>query len=153
MTEDQFNALMNPQTVADTDFVFDREYSIKSTVMQQAVGILETSENGRYSSITFEDDENNPSSLNGKTISLTAVQQLDEDGYTQAMNDYEYNKELYEKSIADINAQTEQIQKKDQQLELRLEQLDTEQNAISTEMESVQKVIEDNVENTFKVFA
>ena len=45
------------------------------------------------------------------------------------------------------------IQKKDQQLELRLEQLDTEQNAIKTEMEAVQKVIEDNIEYTFKIFA
>ena len=153
MTADQFEALMDPETEADTDFVFDREYAIKSTVMQQAIGILETSDNGRYSSITFDDSEDNPSSLKGKTISLTAVQELDEDGYNEAMNDYEYNKELYEKSIADINAQSEQVQKKDQQLELRLEQLDTEQNAISTEMEAVQKVIEDNVENTFKVFA
>lgn len=153
MSEEEFNALMNKDTEQDTDFVFDREYTIKSTVMRQATGVLETSDNGRYSSITFDDDESTPANLRGKTISLTAVQEMDEDGYNQAMNDYEYNKELYEKSIADINAQTEEVQKKDQQLELRLEQLDTEQNAISTEMEAVQKVIEDNVENTFKVFA
>ncbi len=153
MTQAQFEALISGETDVDTDFTFDREYTYKSTVMQQATGIIETSDNGRYSSITFDDDDNNPAGLKGKTISLTAVQELDEDGYNQAMSDYEYNKDLYEKSLADINAQTEDIQKKDQQLELRLEQLDTEQNAISTEMESVQKVIEDNVENTFKVFA
>ena len=59
----------------------------------------------------------------------------------------------YNKAISDINAQTEIIQNEDQQLELRLQQLNTEQNAISTEMDSVSKVIEDNVEKTFKVFA
>ena len=84
---------------------------------------------------------------------MSAVQQTDEAAYEQAMNDYEYNKTVYEKTISDINAQTEIIQKEDQQLELRLQQLDTEQKAISTEIDSVTKVIEDNVDKTFKVFA
>ena len=78
---------------------------------------------------------------------------MDEDKYNDAYNDYEYEKYKYEKAISDINAQTEVIQHEDQQLELRLDQLDTEQNAISTEMDSVTKVIEDNVEKTFKAFA
>ena len=30
--------------------------------------------------------------LKGKQVTLSAVQELDEDGYNQAMNDYEYNK-------------------------------------------------------------
>ncbi len=38
-------------------------------------------------------------------------------------------------------------------LELRLKQLDTEQNALNTELEAVKKVIETNVEATFKTFA
>ena len=38
-------------------------------------------------------------------------------------------------------------------LELQIQQLDTEQNAIATEMDSVKKVIEDNVEKTFNTFA
>jgi len=69
------------------------------------------------------------------------------------MNDYEYEKAMYEKAISDINSKTETIQAKDQSLELKIQQLDTEQNAIATEMESVKKVIEDNVDNTFKIFA
>ena len=44
-------------------------------------------------------------------------------------------------------------QRKDKTLELELKQLDTEQNAISTEMDAVTKVVEDNVEKTFKTFA
>lgn len=152
LSEADLNALKADNLDGDDTFEFSREYEYTKSTVTQATGIVETASNGRYASITFNNDEDN-GTLKGKQVTLSAVQELDEDGYNEAMNDYEYNKELYEKSIADINAQTESIQKKDQQLELRLEQLDTEQNAISTEMESVQKVIEDNVENTFKVFA
>ena len=60
---------------------------------------------------------------------------------------------LYERTINDINAQTEIIQQQDRTLELRLKQLDTEQNALNTELEAVKKVIEQNVEATFKTFA
>ena len=57
------------------------------------------------------------------------------------------------RTINDINAQTEIIQQQDRTLELRLKQLDTEQNALNTELEAVKKVIETNVEATFKTFA
>ena len=87
------------------------------------------------------------------TFSLSITQDFDQAGYDDAYNDYEYNKALYDKAISDINAQTEIVQQQDQQLELRLQQLDTEQNAIKTEMESVEQVIKDNVEKTFKIFA
>ncbi len=77
----------------------------------------------------------------------------DELGYEQAMKDYEFEKMMYERSIQDINARTETIQAQDKSLELKLRQLDTEQKAIQTEMEAVQKVIQKNVETTFKTFA
>ncbi len=77
----------------------------------------------------------------------------DDEGYAEAMKDYEYQKMLYERTINDINAQTEIIQQQDRTLELRLKQLDTEQNALNTELEAVKKVIEQNVEATFKTFA
>ena len=68
------------------------------------------------------------------------------------MNQYLYKKEQYEKTIADINAKTEVIQQEDRTLELRLKQLDTEQKALSTEMEAVKKVVDSNVDSTFKTF-
>ena len=77
----------------------------------------------------------------------------DEDAYQNAMNQYYYNQEVYDKAIADINAKTEIIQAQDRTLELRLKQLDTEQNALQTEMEAVKKVISKNVESTFKTFS
>ena len=76
----------------------------------------------------------------------------DEAAYEDAMNQYNYNQQVYEKKLADINAKTKEIQEQDRTLELRLRQLDTEQEALQTEMEAVKKVIEKNIESTFKTF-
>lgn len=107
-----------------------------------------TAANGRYQTLTVTDD-------NGITMEFDLqVQNVqNEAAYNQAMLDYEYEQARYQKQVADINAKTEKLQQQDRTLELRLKQLDTEQNAISTEMDAVKKVIEDNVESTFKTFA
>ena len=128
-------------------------YTYFKEVTTQVTATLEQSDTGRYSSIIIADDDSYPNDLKGMTFSLSTVQEMDQNAYDDAYNDYEYEKTVYEKKISDINAKTEIIQQEDQQLELRLQQLDTEQNAIATEMESVEKVISDNVEKTFKVFA
>lgn len=52
---------------------------------------------------------------------------------------------LYDKRIA-------QFQRSDKLLECELKRLETEHNALETEIESVQKVIKDNVEASFKTF-
>ncbi len=57
------------------------------------------------------------------------------------------------KAEADFQKTQTKLQKLDKQLELRLDQLETEREAIQTEIESVSKVIDDNVESTFKVFS
>ena len=64
----------------------------------------------------------------------------------------DYEKQVYEKHVQDINAKTEQIQTEDRTLELRLKALDTEQNALQTEMDAVHKIISKNIESTFKTF-
>ena len=107
--------------------------------------LLETDGNGRFTSVKFDDDS--------VVYSLNVESVTDEDAYQDAMNEYIYKKEQYEKTIADINAQTSIIQQEDRTLELRLKQLDTEQNALATEMDAVKKVIDDNVEKTFKTFS
>ena len=76
----------------------------------------------------------------------------DEAAYEDAMNQYNYNQAVYEKEIENINAKTKKIQEQDRTLELRLRQLDTEQEALQTEMEAVKKVIDKNIESTFKTF-
>ena len=76
----------------------------------------------------------------------------DDAAYEDAMNQYNYDKQVYEKNVQDINAKTEQIQTEDRTLELRLKALDTEQNALQTEMDAVHKIISKNIESTFKTF-
>ena len=46
-----------------------------------------------------------------------------------------------------------EIHRQDKKLELELDNIETQRSAITTEEESVQKVIDDNIEGTFKAFA
>jgi hypothetical protein len=57
------------------------------------------------------------------------------------------------KVTADYDSQTEYWEQKDKQLELQLQQIETEHSSIETEIDSVKKVIEKNVEASFKTFA
>lgn len=104
---------------------------------------------GRYESITFLDDDGNPTT----TYSLTQQTVQDDEAYDAAMATYTAQKAIYDKQVADINAETTVIQQQDKTLELHLDQLDTEQQAIQTEMDAVKKVIDKNIEETFKTFA
>ncbi len=103
---------------------------------------------GRFESVTFTNE-------NGDTITCKLTQQTtqDDEAYDAAMETYTAKKAIYEKTVADINAQTTIIQQQDKTLELHLDQLDTEQQAIQTEMDAVKKVIDKNIEETFKTFA
>lgn len=90
---------------------------------------------------------------NGNTYSLSCTTTSDDAAYKDAMNDYSYKKGLYEQSLNDINAQISSIENQDKKLELKLQDLDTQQQALSTEMDSVKKVIDKNIETSFKAFA
>ena len=108
---------------------------------------MEQDTTGRYIAITL-----NPGTEDAVTYTLDATTITDQDKYDDAMNQYEYDKALYDQAVQEINAKIEIIQAEDKNLELRLKQLDTEQNAIQTEMDAVTKVIEKNTESTFKTF-
>jgi len=56
-------------------------------------------------------------------------------------------------AYAKYEAETSEIQAQDKQLELQLKQIETEHKAVQTEMESVKKVIDKNIESTFKTFS
>ena len=151
LTQNELTQMMEGDT--STDVETKRVYSktIDHTVDVDAD--IEKSSTGRYSSIQIKDKDDYPKNLKGQPFDLNVKQVFDQSGYDNAMNDYNFQKDIYEKAVSDINAKTEVIQKQDQNLELRLDQLDTEQNAIKTEMDAVTKVIDDNVEKTFKTFA
>ena len=110
---------------------------------------VERDSSGRFISISIPNDDG---SGTFSTYALTTTTVTDQDAYNDAMNEYEHEKYLYDQAIDQINAKIEIIQAQDKNLELRLQQLDTEQNAIQTEMDSVEKVIEKNVEGSFKTF-
>ena len=118
---------------------------VRTRVEQTREALLETDGNGRFKSVKFEDDSL-VYALNTETVT-------DDDAYQDAMNEYNYKVQQYEKAIADINAKTSIIQQQDRTLELRLKQLDTEHNALATELDAVKKVIKDNVDKTFKTFS
>lgn len=52
-----------------------------------------------------------------------------------------------------IQLRINSLQSLDQALELQLRRVDTQQQAVQTEIESVQKVIDKNIDLTFKTFA
>lgn len=110
---------------------------------------VERDSSGRFISISIPNDDGTGTY---STYALTTSTVTDQDAYNDAMNEYEHEKYLYDQAIDQINAKIEIIQAQDKNLELRLQQLDTEQNAIQTEMDSVEKVIEKNVEGSFKTF-
>ncbi|MDR1168558.1 MAG: hypothetical protein LBK53_06710 [Heliobacteriaceae bacterium] len=111
--------------------------------------VIEQDSTGRIIklSIPINGDANNTI-----TYALTTNTITDQGAYNDAMNQYEFAKHQYDQTIQEINSKIAIIQSEDKNLELRLKQLDTEQNAISTEMDAVSKVIEKNVEATFKTF-
>ena len=78
---------------------------------------------------------------------------FDQEAYDNDMNKYEFQKAAYDYQIEQINLETKRIQVQDRSLELKMKQLDTEHNAIQTEMDAVQKVMQKNVESTFKIFS
>lgn len=54
---------------------------------------------------------------------------------------------------AEYNLETKKIQTKEKQLDMTLKQIETQHTAVTNEMESVEKIVKDNVEKTFKTFA
>lgn len=119
--------------------------NINQKITSTDKAFVEFDSSGRATSIKYE-NSSAVYSISTETIS-------DDDAYLDAMNKYNYDKAKYEKAVQDINAKTEVIQQEDRTLELRLRQLDTEQEALQTELEAVKKVIDKNVESTFKTFS
>ncbi len=117
---------------------------VSTKIEKTEKALLETDGQGRFTSVRIGDDTITYT-LNMETIT-------DDVAYQDAMNQYYYESAQYDKMVQDINAKTSLIQQEDQQLELRLKQLDTEQNALSTEIDAVSKVVQDNVEDSFKTF-
>ena len=117
----------------------DGEYE---TEQQDANVIM--SDDGQVSKITFAD---------GTVVTPEVVTEMDSDAYDQAMVEYEYKKQVYDKEMNDANAKVKIIQAQDQKLEVRLKQLDTEQKALQTEIDAVKSLRDKSIESSFKTFS
>ena len=100
--------------------------------------------NGRVSSITLPD---------GTKVAVTPNIETDELAYEDAYAQYTYEKQIYDKDQAAVNAQLSTIQQQDKRLELQLTELDTRRTQITTELDALQTVLGDNVERTYKTFS
>lgn len=141
-----YDSAPNPATPTENQdkLTYFIAQDLNTKVERQEKAIIDINEEGRIQSIMYEDSS--------AKYAVSTATKTDTAAYDDAMNQYHYDMEVYEKRIQDINAKTEKIQEQDRTLELRLRQLDTEQEALQTEMEAVQKVIQKNIESTFKTF-
>ncbi len=133
------------------DYTFNYQGSIKKEESVQAIAAITQEASGRLSTIQIMSSDGAPD-LVGNTYSISTGTVEDQDAYSDAMNEYQYQKQRYENEVQRINAQTEKIQTEDKSLELQLNQLDTEQRAISTEMDSVKEVLKSTMDAVFKTF-
>ena len=161
VTDGTWGPVFYNQDVLESDStIYDKDGASQSNIptykmgsakeVEEVKGVparIEKDATGRFVSITL-----NPAEANEVTYALTTNTITDEAAYDDAMNQYEFDKYQYDQAITEINAKIEIVQAQDKNLELRLKQLDTEQDAITQEMDAVQKVIEKNVESTFKTF-
>ena len=121
----------------------------ESREIKNAEALVEKDASGRYQALFIYNDASHES---GTRYELTTITETDDNAYNDAMNQYYYDKAIYDQMVEEINAKIGIIQVQDKNLELKLKQLDTEENAISTEMDAVKKVISKNVESSFKTF-
>ena len=164
MTADQkalgYTQVVRNVTISHNIYNPDGQYS---TVTNQAPALLEFDNLNRLLNVTLLDKAaidlssaatttTAPKSVgNGDQLTYSGV--FNQVSFDDDMNKYEFQKAAYDYEIERINQQTRQVQSQDKSLELKMKQLDTEHNAVQTEMEAVQKVINKNIESTFKTFA
>lgn len=103
---------------------------------------------GRIAKVGIPDGKGQISWIDVKAETVT-----DQDALDEAYNDYEYKKAVYDKKQQEINAQISIIQQEDKSLELKLTRLDNERNAVNTEIEAVKKVVDDNIQKSYKTFS
>lgn len=126
-----------------TGYTVDETATVKESYQMTGTNISWSS-SGRMTAITDAD---------GNNYSLSVSTAKDDTAYEDAYNEYEFAKNEYSNKMDQINAQIDIVQTQDKKLELKLQDLDTKQKALSTEMDSVKKVIDKNIEASFKAFA
>lgn len=108
---------------------------------------------GRITTVSIPQYDTENNIIGYRDVELTAKTSTDEKAYQDAYNQYEYKQYEYDKAQQDVNRKTEIIQQEDRNLELKLQRLDNERTQITTEIEAVEKVIQENIESSYKTFS
>jgi hypothetical protein len=108
---------------------------------------------GRITTVSIPQYDTENKIIGYRDVELTAKTTTDEKAYQDAYNQYEYKQYEYDKAQQDVNRKTEIIQQEDRNLELKLQRLDNERTQITTELDAVEKVINDNIESSYKTFS
>lgn len=132
-------------------YVPNGEFS-KSQTYEDAKLVFDPT-NGRITEIAIPNYDDDGNIASWTSISVKAETVTDEAAYNDAYAKYEYDTYLYDQKNKEINAKTEIIQQEDKNLELKLQRLDNERTQITTEIEAVEKVINDNIEASYKTFS
>lgn len=137
------NVLQNTDDKGSVKYHYLDESATITESDQFTGSTIKWTDSGRMSSFT---------DANGNTHTLSCTTTTDDTAYNNAMNEYQYKKDEYDHEMSSINAKIDVIQNDDKKLELQLQNLDTQNSALQTEMESVKKVIDKNIETSFKAF-
>ena len=123
------------------------DYSVYKTSATEKVvipdAVLTFDQSGRLSKISSDTYSN---------VEVNSTTSMNEEKYQKAIKEYEQKQVAYDNEVNRLKAETNKIQQQDKTLELKLDQLDTEQQTLKTELESVTKLLDDNVKNIFKTF-
>ena len=133
-----FDALF--KMIAEKGWVYDKQINDSSNPTNSNKYLNAMLENNKYyvTEVNTIDGKDFDYATKTATNVSKIFQVYDTDAQNVALSKYEAEK-------ADINT-------KEKQLDVRINKLEAEQDAIKTELESIRKVIDDNVSNTFKIF-
>ena len=138
-------------TCVTYDYIANGEFTRKDSYENAKLTFDPAS--GRITSVDIPVTDKENTIISWTTINLEATTVTDTNAYNDAYAQYEYAQYEYDKKQQEINAKTEKIQAMDRNLELRLQRLDTQRTQITTEIEALKKVLNDNIEKTYKTFS
>jgi hypothetical protein len=146
--KDEMSAFNNNDSTSVRSYEYDEDGTYTNTENKKNCELEFDVSTGRITKVGIPDG-------NGQVIwvDIKAETVTDDVAYNDAFNEYEYKKHLYDKQQKEINAKTSIIQAEDKNLELKLTRLDNERNAVNTEIEAVKKVVDDNIQKSFKTFS
>ena len=145
--KDELPAFNNSDTTSVRSYEYDEDGTYTNVENKKECELEFDVSTGRITKVGVPDNKGQVVwiSINSETVT-------DEAAYKEAFNQYEYKKHLYDKQQQEINAKTSIIQAEDKNLELKLTRLDNERKAVNTEYEAVKKVVQENIEKSYKTF-